>query len=402
MSEHKADVVVAGHICLDIIPEIRHQPSDMNKLFVPGKLVDVGAALTATGGAVSNTGIALHRLGASVRLMGKVGKDQFGQAILNILQESGAGLSDGMIVIEGENSSYSVVISPPGYDRIFLHHTGTNDTFESKDVDSSKLEGVRLFHFGYPPLMHKMYTNDGSELESLLRKVKSLGITTSLDLAKPDPNSEAGKADWVRILQRILPHTDLFLPSFEEVLYMLDRAQFNKLEADHGSNLLGAIEGNMLSSLADRLIGLGAAVVAIKLGEHGLYMRTTANRERMKELGACAPSSSAWLGRELIIPCYEVQVVGTTGAGDCTIAGFLTAILKGLEPQQAMCSAVAVGAYNVEKADATSGVPRWETVEERLTQGWRQRDQSLKLSDWHYDDQLGVWRGPKGRDELLN
>lgn len=400
MSKQKADVIVAGHICLDIIPTIRHQPSDMNKLFAPGKLVDVGAALTATGGAVSNTGIALHRLGASVRLMGKVGKDQFGRAILNLLQESGSGLSDGMIVTEGENSSYTVVISPPGFDRVFLHHTGTNDTFESKDVNSEKLEGVRLFHFGYPPLMRKMYTNDGTELEVLLRRVKSFGITTSLDLAKPDPDSDAGQADWTGILQRILPHTDLFLPSFEEVLYMLDPAEFEKLEDQYGSRMLSAIDGATLSSLADRLIGLGAAVVAIKLGEHGLYMRTTARQERIQAMGACAPSSSAWLGRELLIPCYYVQVVGTTGAGDCTIAGFLTAILKGLGPQQALHSAVAVGACNVEQADATSGVPKWEAVEKRLAQGWRQREQLLELTDWQYDVQLGLWRGPEDRNGL--
>ena len=51
------DVVVAGHICLDIIPTIPHERIE----FEPGRLLQVGPAVLSTGGAVSNTGLALHR-----------------------------------------------------------------------------------------------------------------------------------------------------------------------------------------------------------------------------------------------------------------------------------------------------------------------------------------------------
>jgi sugar/nucleoside kinase (ribokinase family) len=56
---------------------------------VPGKLVDVGPAVLATGGAVSNTGLALHRLGSHVQFMGKVGNDQSGAVIMDVLSQNG-------------------------------------------------------------------------------------------------------------------------------------------------------------------------------------------------------------------------------------------------------------------------------------------------------------------------
>lgn len=110
---------------------------------------------------MSNTGLALHRLGLRTKLMSKIGDDQFGKAILDVLGSYGDELAGGMIVAEGEHSSYSLVISPPGVDRIFLHCTGANDTFAAEDILTNELQGARLFHFGYPPLMRKMYENEG-------------------------------------------------------------------------------------------------------------------------------------------------------------------------------------------------------------------------------------------------
>jgi len=392
LSGQAAEVIVAGHICLDLIPALHAKESG---ILVPGKLVDVGPAVISTGGAVSNTGLALHRLGVRTSLMGKIGEDWFGKAILEVLAGYGPELTEGMIRSEGGHSSYSIVISPPGVDRTFLHCTGTNDTFEAADVQAEALAGARLFHFGYPPLMRSMYTSGGAQLGELLSRVKAEGLTVSLDMAKPDPDSDAGKADWRAILQLALPQVDVFLPSFEEILYMLRRDIYDRLESDNSTgDLLAYADGELLSSLADEMLGMGAAVAAIKLGEHGLYVKTTSDAARLARMGKCAPAPDVleeWLGRELLAPCYSVKVAGTTGAGDCTIAGFLTAMVKGLSLEEALRSAVGVGACNVEQPDATSGIPLWEEVRGRIAAGWRQRDVSLSLPGWHYDAQSGVW-----------
>lgn len=393
----RPEIVVAGHICLDVIPLIEggSQMQSIGELLAPGKLVDIGPARLSTGGAVSNTGLALHRLGLPVKLMGKVGEDLFGEAILNIIKGYGASLADTMIVAPNVHSSYTLVISPPGVDRIFLHCTGANDTFTADDVSSDSLKGARLFHFGYPPLMRQMYERQGDELERLLSRVKACGLTVSLDLARPDPGSPAGRADWLKILERVLPHVDVFLPSFEEILYMLRPDRYRELCELHGTTeLLAWAEGPLLGSLSRQLLDMGAAIVGLKLGEHGFYLRTTASADRLRQIGPCAPVAAQleqWKDRELLAPCYRVEAVGTTGAGDCTIAGFLAGLVKGLPVEHALLGAVGVGASNVEQADAISGIPSWAEVQKRMDAGWEQREAAMSLPGWSYRGKSRVW-----------
>ncbi len=399
-SAEVSEVVVAGHICLDIIPTMRGASTpgqSIGELLVPGKLIDVGAAALSTGGAVPNTGIALHRLGVPVTLMGKVGDDLIGEAIRSIVRSHDERLAEGMIVASEETSSYSVVISPPGIDRIFLHCTGANDTFSADDVTAEKLEGARLFHFGYPPLMKRMYEDGGAELVRLLSLVKSRGLTVSLDLARPDPESPAGRSDWKSILRSALPHVDVFLPSFEEILYMLQPQRYRELSERQGSDeLLGYADASLLSELSEELLDMGAAIVAIKLGEHGLYLRTTGSAERLAGMGACAPDGS-WNNRELCVPCFRVDVAGTTGAGDCTIAGFLAGLLKGLTAEKTLLAAVGTGAYNVERTDAVSGIPAWNDLQIRIAGGWPQRETGLSLPGWSREPADGIWAPDVGK-----
>jgi sugar/nucleoside kinase (ribokinase family) len=353
----EARVVVAGHICLDVIPTFEARDSGLDTLLIPGKLITVGPAVTSTGGAVSNTGLALHRLGIPTKLMGKVGDDIFGKTILDLLRRYDDALADNIVIGRDESSSYTLVISPPGVDRMFLHCPGANDTFGPDDVDIDQLAGAQVFHFGYPPVMRRIYTNVGVNLVTLMERMKAIGLTTSLDMAYPDPNSEAGQVDWVSILDRVLPYIDLFLPSLDEILFMLDRPRHDTLTKAEAGELAASIDSTLMSTLAGRLLDMGAAIVALKLGSQGLYARTSSDRKRLASMGAGAPEDvNGWMDRELLAPCFKAKVVGTTGAGDCTIAGFLAGLLKGLRIEGVMTGAVAVGAFNVESSDATSGI----------------------------------------------
>ena len=377
-----ADVIVAGHICLDIIPEFP-ATGELAAMLTPGKLTQVGSSVLATGGTVSNTGLSLHRLGERARLMGKVGDDLFGRAILDILAERDEALAEGMIVAAGESTSYTVILSPPGVDRMFLHCPGANDTYRAADIDYDALAGARLFHFGYPPLMHHMYADGGAELAGLLGEVKGRGLTVSLDMAQPDPTSPAGQADWRTLLEGVLPSVDVFLPSIEEITFMIDRDRFDRIESAASGNFLSQVDGAMLGELADRLLAMGAAVVVLKLGDQGLYVRTTGNAARLAAAGPCFAAAGAdWLGRELLTPCFAANVVGTTGAGDATIAGFLAGLLHALPAAETLTAAVAVGACSVEAADATSGVPSWSAVQQRLADGWGRLPVAMSLPGW--------------------
>lgn len=387
-------IIVAGHTCLDVIPTLPENYRSLSTLLMPGGLVNVGPMVLSTGGAVSNTGLALHRLGVPVRLMGKVGDDTFGRATLDVFRSYAPALAAGMLIAAGESSSYTLIFSSPGIDRTFLHYPGPNDTFCAADVPDDALTDACLFHFGYPTLMRRFYRDDGRELETLLRRVQAHGLVTSLDVSRPDPHAEAGKVDWPAWLARVLPQVDIFLPSVEESLLMVDPARYAALE-ENGA-VLSQVDGGLLSDLAGQLVGWGVAIAGLKLGSQGMYLRTTSAAARLCALAErLGLDVRAWTNRELLAPAFSANLVGTTGAGDCAIAGFLTGLLHRLSPEAALTGAVAVGACNVEAADAVSGVPSWEAVQHRIQAGWEQRPVTLKLAGWGWDVGQRLWIGPQ-------
>jgi sugar/nucleoside kinase (ribokinase family) len=162
------------------------------------------------------------------------------------------------------------------------------------------------------------------------------------------------------VLANTLPFVDVFAPSIEELLFMVDRPAHRALQQSAG-----------IAAFVDRLAAGGARRAhdrhgrrgrAIKLGDQGLYLRSS--RDAGERIGAFCErlglSAEAWRDREVLAPCFEARaVVGTTGSGDCTIAGLLAALLRGADPVDAATSATAVGACSVEAVDPTSSVPPW-------------------------------------------
>ncbi len=380
--------VVAGHLCLDIIPTFT--APDAEELPAPGQLSQVGQAILSTGGLVSNTGLALHRLGVSTRLIGKVGDDAFGKIVLDLIRAQDPELSDGIIVARGEATSYSIVLSLPNRDRSFLHCPGANDTFCASDLDADDIAPARLFHFGYPPIMAQMYRHNGRELAEIFRAVKDLGVTTSLDMAMVDPRSAAGQADWQTILRATLPHVDIFLPSIEEALLLLWRSEFERLSG-RGA-LLDQITPALLHELSSTLLAWGAKIVGFKMGNRGMYLETAGD---LAALGKAAPSAiDAWRQRELWSPVFQVsRFGGTTGAGDAAIAGFLAALLAGCTPEETLTFACAVGACSVQAADALSGITGWEETWAQIRSGWQRVPPVIDAPGWRMDRQSGVWNG---------
>ena len=363
-------IVSAGHICLDITPVFPQgrKYDDISSILVPGKLIAMDRADVHTGGSVANTGLALRKLGCDVRLLGKVGDDPFGEIIRSIVASHGAG---GLITDKDASTSYSVVLAVPGVDRVFLHNPGANDTFATADIPDEALEDADIFHFGYPSLMKHMYERDGEELASLFARVKDLGIATSLDLAAVDPDSDAGRADWDRILKRTLPYVDFFVPSFEELLFMLDRAGYDRL-ASLGGDMAGVIDiDSDVLPLARKCIDYGCRTVLIKCGIKGMFYLTS-DRERISGIGhRLGLDPDSWSDRSGLQKCYKADIVRSgTGAGDTSIAAFLAAVMRGYDPARCVSLACAEGACCVTAYDALSGLLTLDELTERIDKGW--------------------------------
>jgi sugar/nucleoside kinase (ribokinase family) len=330
--------------------------------------------------------------------VGKVGDDLLGKAILESLRQYDADIAQSMIVATGEATSYSIVLSPPQVDRGFLHCPGTNASFVAADLAKTPWQDARLLHFGYPPLMRGTIADEGRGLAEIFAEAQAAGVLVSLDMAMPD----AGSTNWRQWLRHVLPHVDVFLPSLDELVLMLDSPR----DFPNGSGGLqnghsAAPDALHLAELSDELHGFGARIVVIKLGEQGLYLRTCDQVSILSERAAWHDFDwQAWRNRELLAPCFDVDVVGTTGSGDCTIAGFLMALLQGRTPEAALRSATAVGAYCVQSADATSNIPPWSQVEAKLQMPWPQRPLATHWPNWQFCQERGVYAAPTDGNSL--
>ncbi|MDI6785038.1 MAG: carbohydrate kinase family protein, partial [bacterium] len=342
----KIDAVIAGHICLDIIPTFpKLDAKTMGQIFVPGTLVKIGAAAISTGGPVSNTGLALKKLGMKVALIAKVADDFFGNAIIELLKKSGMDKGITIVKPKDEITSYTVAIAPPGFDRMFLHNPGTNNTFGYSDINFELVVKAKLFHLGYPPSMRRMYENDGKEMARIFRKVQQLGVTTSLDMSLPDPSSPAGQSDWNKILKNTLPYVDLYLPSAEETLFMLDKKKFFQIKNKaKGHQMLEDIPVELYTWMAEKCMSYGAKIVGLKCAHKGFYLRT-ADKKTLSKIGYTKPNNlELWANRELWEPSFHIEpIASATGSGDSAIAGFLAAYLRGKSIAQSLRVACAVG-----------------------------------------------------------
>ena len=382
------DVVVAGHLCLDIIPPFRlTNQQEISDLFKPGKLVDVGAVVLSTGGAVSNTGIALSKLGCQVAFMSMVGNDTLGHIIIEKMSEWGD--VNGIVTEGDEGSSYTVVLAPPAIDRMLLHHPGCNDSFTMKNIDWGIVTRSRLFHLGYPPLMRSLFLNEGKELSGILKKVKSLGVSTSLDMALPDPESEAGRMNWQSWMQNVVPYVDVFTPSIEEMLHFLHRTQWETIRTTE-EDFTGTLSIDVYRDVANHLIELGCGVVFLKAGHRGIYCMTP-SRDRVREIPILDQSATAWDRRELWgAPYTPGNILSATGAGDSAVAGILAAVLDGKTIEESLQFGNCLGFQNLRELDTTSGIGTREETESLI------RDLKPKPVDflgvgWALGPFSGVW-----------
>lgn len=362
--------MVAGHLCLDITPVFPTALRGGN-LLAPGKLFEVGKAELHTGGAVSNTGLGLHVLGTKVRLVAKVGRDEFGKLARGILERHQ--VEQCLIETDEAPTSYTVVLAPPGVDRTFLHHAGANHAFCSEDVTDEMLEGIDHLHLGYPPMMRRLYEKDGEDLVRLLRRAGERGISTSLDMAAVDPETPAGQIDWRRLLENTLPFVDFFVPSVEELCFMLDRARLEEWTSRAGGSELTEVldmKGDV-APLAETLLRMGARVVLIKCGAPGIYYACADTPQAAALCGALGLDPEAWLGKRGFEPSYRVdRVLSATGAGDTSIAAFLAAALEKNSLARCLQLATASGACCVTAYDALSGLMPLGELANKIDAGW--------------------------------
>ena len=301
------DVACLGIMVADIVAR------PVTGLPARGQLALVERMELHTGGCAVNTGIALAKLGRRVAVLGKVGRDGFGDFVCNVLAQYGIDTS-GVVRDPVTNTSATMVMVDPEGERTFLHYLGANGTLCADDVDFDVVKQAEILHVAGSFLMP---TFDGQQTAEVLQKAHEMGVKTSLDTAW----DSTGR--WFATIEPVLPHIDYFLPSFEEAV-----------------QIAGCDEPE---EVADFFLGYGMEIVALKMGAQGCFVKSAE--------------------RTIRLPAYNVQVVDATGAGDCFAAGFLAGLSMGWDLELTAKLANAAGAACVTAIGATTGV---RSLEETL------------------------------------
>ena len=241
---------------------------------------DQGIGLFAAnpGGAPANVAVAAARLGARCAFLGKVGRDGFGETLLDTLRSNGV---DASRVYQSDAATTMAVVSlSPQGERSFRFLRGADQALTVQEVASVDLTHTKFLHFGSVSL-----TPGPSRSATLFaaRQARASGALVSYD---PNfrPSLWPCQESAVQWMALPLPLVDVIKLAEEELPLIAHTA-----DLDQGTQ---------------ELTGLGVRLVMVTLGERGVFYR--------------------WRDRTGLVPGVSVSVSDTNGAGDT----FLGAVLR--------------------------------------------------------------------------
>jgi sugar/nucleoside kinase (ribokinase family) len=258
------------------------------------------------GGCACNTAVALAKIGIKTGVMGKVGRDGFGDFLVTLMSSCGLDLR-GLRRNPNIGTSSTVVLVSPDGERTFLHYSGANASLTVDDIDFNLVREAKILHVAPTYLLPQL---DGKPTAQILKKAKEMGLRTSLDTAWD------ARGRWLNLIEPSLQYIDIFLPSLEEARMISGRSNIREIARFFRSS--------------------GVKIIGLKTGKKGCYILAG--------------------DKELRIPAFHVKVVDTTGAGDGFVAGFLTGIVKGWDLRLTGEFANAVGGCVVTSVGAAQGI----------------------------------------------
>lgn len=283
-----ASVAIIGEINLDfIILGAPRLPNLGEELIVDDMLLTLG----------SSSAIAacqLAKLGDEVVYISKLGDDEFGRRALEFLQERTVS-TEHVTILPGRSSGLTVSISV-GDERAMLTQLGTIQEMRWEDVNWDLVRRCQHLHIS----SYYLQRNLQPDIPRIFRQAKELGLTTSLDTGYPSDGEAAGHP------AEAFPYLDVFLPNEVEATLLSGRPT--------PESALEALSGQI-------------PVVAVKLGGDGAVARRGSETVRHST--------------------FAVDVVDTTGAGDCFNGGFLHAHLAGDSLEGCLDLGLACGAMSI-------------------------------------------------------
>jgi len=295
-----SDILVVGSLNADLVVRTPRFPQ-------PGETISGDDLQVIPGGKGANQAVAASRLGANVSMLGRVGRDNFGNFLLEnlksnkvnsqLVQRDNASTGTAVIVVDG-NGQNSIVLS-----------AGANGNVSLPDV---KLASFSTFNL----LLLQLEIPTPTVL-SAARLAKENGVRVLLN---PAPARE--------VPSELISLADFIIPNETELSLLTNQPVNDIPSAEQAAKIL---------------LECGAQNVIVTLGSNGALIVTHTITKH--------------------IPSFKVDVADTTAAGDAFIGGFATAQLQDGSLEDAVRYGCACGALAATKFGAQPSLPTKEEVE---------------------------------------
>ena len=301
------DVIVVGELNVDLIL------NDLDRFPEVGKEILARQMTLTLGSSAAIFASNISSLGARVAFIGKIGKDKFGEVVLESLQNNNVDVS--MIKMDENCGTGATIVLNVEEDRANTTYPGAMELLTINDISQEDLGRAKHLHFSSFFLQPGMREGVGK----LFRTAQELGLTTSFDM-QWDPEEE-----WDLDIADILPHVNVFLPNENELMHLSGK-----------NDLIEAI--NFIKKYSD--------VLAIKKGNQG--------------------SMVSYRDEIMNLPAYlNKNVVDAIGAGDSFNAGFIFKYILGNSIPDCQQYGNLTGAVSTTAAGGTTAFQNYENFRQK-------------------------------------
>ncbi len=291
-------IVVVGSLNMDQVVHAPRHPEI-------GETILGSDFRTYFGGKGANQAVAASRCGASVMMVGRVGSDAFGDAILANLKNEGIELTYLQRDEQSPTGVALIVVDDQGNNTIVVA-PGANACVTPQDVQAA---------------------------QPAFEQASLLVMQLEIPLPAVDAALAVAHKFRLKVALNAAPARQLPIDFYNRIDYLI--VNRNELSLLTGMTKIDAG--------VRQLKKWGARTVLVTLGEGGVQVHEAAS--------------------EIHLPAYAVKVVDTVGAGDAFVGAFAAAIAQGATTREAAKWGNAAGALAVTRPGAQNSLPYGEEIE---------------------------------------
>lgn len=316
-------VVCFGELLIDFVPTVAGV-----------SLAEAPAFKKAPGGAPANVAVGVSRLGGSSAFIGKVGDDEFGHMLADILKQNNVDNS-GMRFDHGARTALAFVTLRADGERefLFFRHPSADMRLHESELDNNIIKQAKIFHYGSISLIEEPCKSAHLAAMNIAKRSGSI-LSYDPNLRLPLwPSAEAAR---------------------KGIMSIWDQADLIKVSEDEITFLTGGDDPYDDNVVMKKLFHPNLKLLIVTEGSEG-----------------CRYYTKAFKGR---VPGIKVKPVDTTGAGDAFVSGLLSNLASDLNLfqdekrlREALYFANACGAITVTERGAIPALPTKKAVLDAIT-----------------------------------